>query len=359
MQGTLVAGDPISRHAQQIRKAAERASMLTRQLLAFSRKQILQPRILDLNGVVEDSTQMLRRLISESIELVTRLDPALLRVKVDPSQLQQVLLNLAVNARDAMPRGGTLSIVTGNVTLLAGALGRNPEVEPGPYVMLTVEDSGVGMDATTRARIFEPFFTTKRVGEGTGLGLSTVYGIVRQSGGHIVVESEPTHGSRFTIYLPAVAEAVDPPRPDSVLTEGPIGSETLLLVEDDAMVRMLAVEALRLKGYRVLEASDGREALLAAQQHRTTIDLVITDVVMPRMTGRELAERLTSLNPQIRVLFMSGYPGSLVDQHGLLERGFDLLEKPFTPGTLITRVRQALDRPASGTRISRAGRHTR
>jgi CheY-like chemotaxis protein len=215
------------------------------------------------------------------------------------------------------------------------------------------------MDATTRARIFEPFFTTKRVGEGTGLGLSTVYGIVRQSGGHIVVESEPTHGSRFTIYLPAVAEAVDPPRLDSVLTEGPLGSETLLLVEDDAMVRMLAVEALRLKGYRVLEASDGREALLTAQQQRSTIDLVITDVVMPRMTGRELAERLTSSNPQIRVLFMSGYPGSLVDQHGLLERGFDLLEKPFTPGTLITRVRQALDRPASGTRINRAGRQSR
>jgi two-component system, cell cycle sensor histidine kinase and response regulator CckA len=355
MQGTLAAGDPISRHAQQIRKAADRASMLTRQLLAFSRKQILQPRVLDLNGVVEDSTQMLRRLISENIDLVTRLDPALLRVRVDPSQLQQVLLNLAVNARDAMPRGGTLAIVTGNVTLLAGALGRNPEVEPGPYVMLTVEDSGVGMDATTRARIFEPFFTTKRVGEGTGLGLSTVYGIVRQSGGHIVVESEPTHGSRFTIYLPAVAEAVDPPRPDNVLTEGPIGSETLLLVEDDAMVRMLAVEALRLKGYRVIEASDGREALLAAQQHRTAIDLVITDVVMPRMTGRELAERLTSSSPQMRVLFMSGYPGSLIDQHGLLERGFDLLEKPFTPGTLITRVRQALDRPASSARANRAG----
>jgi CheY-like chemotaxis protein len=267
-----------------------------------------------------------------------------------------VLLNLAVNARDAMPRGGTLTLATGNVTLTAGALGRNPELEPGPYVMLSVEDSGVGMDATTRARIFEPFFTTKRVGEGTGLGLSTVYGIVRQSGGHIVVESEPSHGSRFTIYLPAIADVMDTPRPDSVLSEGPSGSETLLLVEDDVMVRTLAVEALRLKGYRVLEASDGREALAIAQQQKDSIDLVITDVVMPRMTGRELAERLTTLHPQLRVLFMSGYPGSLIDQHGLLERGFDLLEKPFTPGALITRVRQTLDRPASGTRASRAGR---
>jgi two-component system cell cycle sensor histidine kinase/response regulator CckA len=313
--------------------------------------------VLDLNDVVEDSSQMLRRLISENVELVTRLDPTLLSVKVDPSQLQQVLLNLVVNARDAMPKGGTLTIETGNVTLPAGALGRNPEVEPGPYVILRVEDTGQGMDATTRARIFEPFFTTKRVGEGTGLGLSTVYGIVRQSGGHIVVESEPARGSRFITYLPAVADAVEPPPPDHVLSDGPAGSETLLLVEDDAMVRSLAVEALRLKGYFVLEAADGREALATVQGHRAGIDLLITDVVMPRMTGRELSDRLTRANPHMGVLFMSGYPGSLMDRNGTLERGLDLLEKPFTPGMLVLRVRRALDRRSPGTRTNHAVRN--
>jgi PAS domain S-box-containing protein len=353
MQGALSDRDPISRHAQQIRRAAERASMLTRQLLAFSRKQFLQPRVLDVNAVVEESSQMLRRLISENIELESKLDSALLRVKVDPSQLQQVLMNLAVNARDAMPRGGTLSISTANVRLPSGLLERDPEVEPGPYVMLTVTDTGVGMDGRTRARIFEPFFTTKRVGEGTGLGLSTVYGIVRQSGGHVVVDSEPGRGSRFAIYLPAVTEVVDERAPETRPVEATTGHETVLLVEDDGMVRSLAVEALRLKGYRVLEAGDGREALAKAQQHGAAINLLITDVVMPRMTGRELAERLSSTQPDMRVLFMSGYPGSLGTQAGLLENAIDLLEKPFTSLVLVARVRKALDR-ARPVRASRA-----
>jgi CheY-like chemotaxis protein len=296
---------------------------------------------------------MLRRLISENIELESRLDPGLLRVKVDPSQLQQVLMNLAVNARDAMPRGGTLSISTANVRLPSRALERNPEIEPGPYVMLTVTDTGVGMDVRTKARIFEPLFTTKRVGEGTGLGLSTVYGIVRQSGGHVIVDSEPGRGSRFTIYLPAVTEPVDLYQPAPASAEGLVGRETILLVEDDAMVRALAAEALRIKGYHVLEAKDGREALTKVQQHGDSINLLITDVVMPRMTGRELAERLGAAQPDMRVLFMSGYPGSLGGHEGFPETGVDLLEKPFTPLALVGRVRKALDHTRS-TRSSRA-----
>jgi two-component system cell cycle sensor histidine kinase/response regulator CckA len=314
----------------QIARAAERAAGLTRQLLAFSRKQFLQPRVIDLNGVVEESSQMLRRLISEHIELAASLDPRLLRVKVDPAQLQQVLMNLAVNARDAMPNGGTLGI--------------------GPYVMLAVSDTGIGMDTNTRARVFEPFFTTKRIGEGTGLGLSTVYGIVRQSGGHIQVDSERGRGSRFTIYFPAVSEAAEAPRPETVVTDGPHGRETLLLVEDDPMVRSLAMEALKLKGYRVLDAADGREALRLAQG-AGDIDLLITDVVMPRMTGRELADKLRLTAPLLRVLFMSGYPGSLGEQLG---RNVDLLEKPFTSLTLVSRVRQALDRDVRALPLRRA-----
>ena len=262
------------------------------------------------------------------------------RIKVDPAQLQQVLMNLAVNARDAMPQGGVLGILTANVDLPARALGGAPEFEPGPYVLLAVSDTGIGMDTNTRARVFEPFFTTKRIGEGTGLGLSTVYGIVRQSGGYIQVDSERGRGSRFTIYFPAMTDAAEAPRPETVLIDGPLGRETLLLVEDDPMVRSLAVEALKLKGYRVLDAGDGRDALAQAQK-AGRIDLLITDVVMPRMTGRELADRLRVGTPSLRVLFMSGYPGSLGEQLG---RNVDLLEKPFTSLTLVNRVRQALDR---------------
>jgi two-component system, cell cycle sensor histidine kinase and response regulator CckA len=350
MQGSLSEQDPIARHALQIRRSAERASLLTRQLLAFSRKQFLQPRVIDLNAVVEESSQMLRRLISEHIELSASLDPRLLRVKVDPAQLQQVLMNLAVNARDAMPKGGTLGIVTANVDLPARALGGAPDFEAGPYVMLAVSDTGIGMDTNTRARVFEPFFTTKRIGEGTGLGLSTVYGIVSQSGGHIQVDSERGRGSRFTIYFPAVSDAAEAPRPETVLTDGPIGRETLLLVEDDPMVRSLAIEALKLKGYRVLDAGDGREALRLAQG-AGDIDLLITDVVMPRMTGRELADKLRMTAPLLRVLFMSGYPASLGEQLG---RNVDLLEKPFTSLTLVSRVRQALDRDVRAFPLKRA-----
>jgi two-component system cell cycle sensor histidine kinase/response regulator CckA len=350
MQGSLNETDPIARHATQIRRSAERASLLTRQLLAFSRKQFLQPRVIDLNAVVEESNMMLRRLISEHIELSAALDPRLLRIKVDPAQLQQVLMNLAVNARDAMPQGGTLGIVTANVDLPARALGGAPDFEPGTYVMLAVSDTGVGMDTNTRARVFEPFFTTKRIGEGTGLGLSTVYGIVRQSGGHIHVDSERGRGSRFTIYFPAITDQAEAPRPETVLTDGPAGRETLLLVEDDPMVRSLAVEALRLKGYRVLDAADGREAMQLAQG-AGSVDLLITDVVMPRMTGRELADRLRASAPSLKVLFMSGYPGSLGEQLG---RDIDLLEKPFTSLTLVSRVRQALDRDLRKLPLTRA-----
>jgi len=321
-------------------EGARRAAVLTQRLLAFSRQQPLQPKVIDANKLVAGTAELLRRTLGETVTLDTVLSPGLWRTEADTNQLESALVNLAVNARDAMPNGGTLGIVTANIDLPARALGGAPDFEPGPYVMLAVSDTGIGMDTNTRARIFEPFFTTKRIGEGTGLGLSTVYGIVRQSGGYIQVDSERGRGSRFTIYFPAVSEAAEAPRPETVLTDGPHGRETLLLVEDDPMVRSLAVESLKLKGYRVLDAGDGREALRLAQG-AGDIDLLITDVVMPRMTGRELADKLRMTAPLLRVLIMSGYPGSLGEQLG---RNVDLLEKPFTSLTLVSRVRQALDR---------------
>jgi signal transduction histidine kinase/CheY-like chemotaxis protein len=344
----LKPGDPLLRDVAEIRKAADRASALTRQLLAFSRKQLLSPRIVDLNAVVKQMESLLNRVIGEDIRLVSHLAPRLHPVRVDPGQFEQVLLNLAVNARDAMPRGGMLTIETGNVDLHEQLGFDHDALAPGRYVTLAVSDTGVGMDLQTRQRVFEPFFTTKEQGKGTGLGLSTVYGIVRQSGGHVWVYSEPGHGACFRIYLPRV-EAGPGPTPDlrETLPE-PVragrGTETLLVVEDEHSVRELTRQVLRLHGYRTLDAANGGEALAVAAAHDGPIDLLITDVVMPGMSGPDLAARFQAARPETAVLFLSGYTSHAVVGGGMLEAGKDFLQKPFTPSDLAATVRGILDR---------------
>ena len=316
---------------EQVRKAADGAASLTRQLLAFSRQQVLAPRVVSLNVVVEGLQKMLRRVIGEDIELATALAPDLGAVKADVGQLEQVLMNLTVNARDAMPTGGKLTIETANV-----------EHDGRRCVMLAVTDTGIGMDEATKARIFEPFFTTKEAGKGTGLGLATVYGIVNQSGGFIWVYSEPGNGTSFKIYLPRVdapAEGVTSAGGVSV----PRGIETVLLVEDAAAVRAVAKQVLERQGYRVLEAPDGQAALRVAQEHRGPIHLLLTDVVMPVLSGRRLAEELTRLRPDTKVLYASGYTDDSVVRHGILESGTAYLQKPFTPDSLARKVREVLD----------------
>ena len=331
----------------EIQKAGERAAALTRQLLAFSRKQMQQPVILDLNGLVRNLDTMLCRLISEDIHLTTALHPDALRVKADPGQLEQVLTNLVVNARDAMPRGGRLIISTGQAPAAAddshqvGALG---------YAMLTVTDSGCGMDEEVQKRLFEPFFTTKEVGKGTGLGLAMVYGIVQQSGGRIDVDSEPGRGTTFRVYLPLTAET-PPSSENMVVTPATpaVGKETVLLVEDEEAVRQLACRTLQAQGYHVLEAADGVAALTVCQRHLRSIDIVVTDVVMPQLSGVDLVQRLKVVRPQLKVLYMSGYTDSTLMRHGIVESEANYLQKPFTPDNLAHKVRQLLDHVAVPT----------
>ncbi|OGK76843.1 MAG: hypothetical protein A2X52_17170 [Candidatus Rokubacteria bacterium GWC2_70_16] len=335
---------PLRRHVDSIRNVAERATGLTRQLLAFSRRQALQPRVVDLNAATQGMHEVLGRLIGEDIDLVTVLGPALGRVKVDPSQMEQVILNLVVNARQAMPEGGRLTIETGNVELGEEYARTHAEVEPGRYVMLAVTDTGHGMDAGTKARIFEPFFTTRGPGQGTGLGLATVYGIVKQHGGHIWVYSEPGRGTTFKIYLPRVEETAEEAAP-AALEALPRGSETILLVEDEEEVRALARETLEAGGYRVLEAASPHEALRLAQEHDGPIHLIVSDVVMPEMSGRALVDRLAALRPDARVLYMSGYTENAIVHQGVLDPSIAFLQKPFTPGALARKVREVLGPP--------------
>ena len=340
-------GDPgLRKDIEEIAKSADRASSLTRQLLAFSRKQLLQPRILQLNDVVSEVDKMLRRLIGEDIEVVTIFGRALGRVKADPGQIEQVLVNLVVNARDAMPDGGKLTIETSNVDVDGQLAAAHAGLLPGRYVMLAVHDTGHGIDAETKSRLFEPFFTTKEQGKGTGLGLATVYGIVKQSGGYVIVESEPGKGAAFKVFLnrleAGVEEAEHIVRIDE---EQPRGSETVLLVEDEEVVRNLVREILEGNGYTVLEARNGAEALELGRQFTSPIHLLVTDVVMPKMSGRELAERLVTIHRETRVLYMSGYTDGAIGQHGVLDPHTELLQKPFTFDALAQKVRKVLDAP--------------
>ncbi|MFI5326812.1 MAG: response regulator, partial [Candidatus Rokuibacteriota bacterium] len=341
--GSLSAEDPLRREIEIIQGAAERAAKLTHQLLAFSRKQILEPRVLDLNATVTGIEPLLRRMIREDIEIAARLDPEAGRIKADAGQLEQVLLNLAVNASDAMPGGGSLTLGTRNVILDEDYVRTHAGVEPGPYVLLSVSDTGHGMTAEVQARIFEPFFTTKEVGKGTGLGLATVYGIVKQSGGHIAVYSEVGHGTVFKVYLPRVQDAVAPLEPMEPASSGRRGgTETVLLVEDDEALRSLAREVLSVQGYRVLEASSPADALRLANGHEGEIHVLLTDVVMPKMNGRQLADLVIAARPGLKVLYMSGYADAAIVQHGVLEPGTQFLQKPFTPDGLSRKLREVL-----------------
>jgi two-component system, cell cycle sensor histidine kinase and response regulator CckA len=328
---------------EQIRKAGERAASLTRQLLAFSRQQVFERKVLDVNRLIGELEKMFRRLIGEDIDLVTVLDPELAAVSADAGQLEQVVMNLVVNARDAMPRGGKLTIETANVSLDEAYARMHPPVRPGQFAMISVSDSGVGMDAETRSRIFEPFFTTKELGKGTGLGLATVYGIVKQSGGYIWVYSEPGKGASFKVYLPVAGE--EPAAETVSESERPLqGRETLLLVEDEASVRTLTRSILESYGYDVLEAGTPEEALGILDRRRSPVHLLLTDVVMPVMGGPDLASRIERVRPGIKVLYMSGYTDDSIFRHGHLKRGSLFLQKPFTPEALARKVRDALGR---------------
>ncbi len=339
--------DPRRKEVEQIKKAGERAASLTRQLLAFSRQQLLQPRVLDLNTVVNDMDMMLRRLIGEDIELITIPEQKLGYVEADPGQIEQVVMNLAINARDAMPQGGKLIIKTTNVELDSDKARHYVDVTPGSYIVLSVSDTGSGMDKELQERIFEPFFTTKAKDEGTGLGLSTVYGIVNQSGGHIWVYSKPDYGTMFRIYLPRVNEEL-PSLSEEEMIEMPQGSETILVVEDDDMVRDLALNVLQRDGYKVLRASYGAEALQLCQTHTGVIDLLLTDVVMPGgISGGQLAKQLTSSRPEMKVLYMSGYTDDTIVRHGIVNQGLDFIQKPFTLIALSQKVREVLERVSS------------
>jgi two-component system cell cycle sensor histidine kinase/response regulator CckA len=340
--------DPSRADLHAINDAGLRASALTQQLLAFSRQQVLQPRVINLNEIFAGMEQMLRRVIGEDIELASLPSPAVCRVKVDPGQMEQVIMNLVINARDAMPRGGKLTIETAEIFLEESYAAEHVGAKAGPHIMLAVSDTGLGMDRVTQARIFEPFFTTKEPGKGTGLGLATVFGIVQQSGGTIWVYSEPGVGTTFKVYLPtadsaAVVPGATPSQFDSRLLRG---SETILLVEDEERVRQLARTILLKYGYNVLEAQSGGDAFLLCEQHTATIHLLLTDVVMPRMSGPQLAERLSAMRPNMKVLYMSGYTNDAVVRHGILESTIAFIQKPITPDALARKVRETLSAPA-------------
>jgi signal transduction histidine kinase/ActR/RegA family two-component response regulator len=336
----IPASSPHHLFAGEIQKAGARAASLTQQLLAFSRRQVLDPRVLDLNAVISEMEKMLHRLIGEDIKLVAELDPYLGHVRADPGQIQQVILNLAVNARDAMPQGGTLRITT-------GACAEPSEATPQPWLVLAVSDTGIGMDVETQARIFDPFFTTKPTGVGTGLGLSTVYGVVQQSGGHIEVESTLGAGTTFRIFLPQVPDELSAENTELLPSQVPGGQETILLVEDEAQVRSLISQLLEQRGYFVLVACGGEEAMLIERMFAGQIDLLLTDVVMPGLSGAEVAERLTARRPDLRVMYMSGYTDEAVLHHGVVREGTTLLQKPFTDASLAHTVRRLLDAPPS------------
>jgi two-component system cell cycle sensor histidine kinase/response regulator CckA len=348
---SLPPNDPLCEMVEEIQKAAHRSSSLTRQLLAFSRKQVLAPKVLDLNEVVRDTEKMLRRVIGEDVQLTTKLHSRLAAVKADPGQLEQVLLNLAVNARDAMPQGGVLTIETNNVELDVEYLRARGSTRDGLHVMLAVTDSGFGMNAEVKRHIFEPFFTTKEQGKGTGLGLAVVHGVVKQSGGHVEVYSEPGIGTSFKIYLPSVNQTVRAEQGAGGASHVPLGVETVLIVEDEDGVRNLSRTALIKYGYAVLVASSPGEAVQVSKMHGGAIDLLLTDVVMPQMNGRRLADLLRSERPEMKVVYMSGYTDDAVVQQGVLEAGVHFLHKPFSPAALGVKVREVLDGATTAAKL--------
>jgi len=343
---TMPSGDSQKDRLQEVKKAGERAASLTRQLLAFSRNQVLEPKVLDLNAVVTESEKMLKRLVGEDVDLTMILDPELGRVETDPSQVEQVLMNLVINARDAMPKGGKINIETANTVLDQSCCQLHKDVQPGRYVMLAVHDTGCGMDECTKSHLFEPFFTTKELGKGTGLGLAMIHGFIKQSGGYVLVESEVNQGSTIKVYLPEVQKAL---RSSGELTQTiekmPHGDETVLLVEDDEAVRTFASQVLQTCGYTILEATSGQEAIELIKRHPTPVHILVSDVVMPGICGREVAEQAKVLKPAIKVLFLSGYTDDAVIRHGILTAEVAFLQKPFTPSALAVKVRKTLDHP--------------
>jgi PAS domain S-box-containing protein len=350
--------DALRADTEEIIRAADRAAGLTRQLLAFSRRQVLLPKVLDLNALVAEVDRLLRRLIGEDIELVVSLQGELPHVKLDPGQLEQLVINLAVNARDAMPRGGRLTISTSNLEIPPRGDPAHLGIEPGRYVTLRVSDTGIGMDPETLSKIFEPFFTTKGSRKGTGLGLATVYGTILQSGGEIRVQSQPGEGSTFTVYLPRVDEAVDPAVP-AVVHEALRGGETILLVEDSETVRKLVKRYLEKHGYTVVDAPSGIDALRRAKRHQGDIDLLVTDVVLPKMDGHELAKRLAGLRPEIKTLYMSGFSDDALSRHGVIASNIALVQKPFAPNVLLHEVRRVLGDPKQPADIPEAAEDQR
>ena len=338
-----VKSDPVALdYAGEVLRASERASALTNQLLAFSRRQVAVPRIVSLNDLIRQIDRMLRRIIGEDVVLDLRLDQALMAVKVDPSHMDQVIMNLAVNSRDAMPAGGTLTIETSNLELTTDYAFHHLDVVPGPYVLLTVSDTGSGMDAVTRSRIFEPFFTTKEKGKGTGLGLSIVYGIVKQNGGEILVYSEPGQGTVFKIYLPAATAAAEVLPVVTQEEPAELATGTVLLVEDEEQVRHLTRAMLTRQGYKVLDFASAADALRLVREQNEHIDLLLTDIVMPQMSGLDLARQVKAAQPGIRVLFMSGYTDSGVATHGMITVDTPFIQKPFTVAALGKKVRETL-----------------
>lgn len=347
LRGALGADHEVVHSMERIEQSAERASALTRQLLTFSRRDVVQPKVLDLNQILVGLDKMLRRLVTEDIVLETTTDPLLKPVRADAGQLEQVIVNLVVNAAHAMPNGGRLTLETRYVTLDEPYVSRQADARAGPHALLAVSDTGHGMDAATRERVFEPFFTTKAPDKGTGLGLATVHGIVTRAGGHVTVRSEPGCGTTFRVYLPAIEAALDDETPAPRAEVSPRGDETILLCEDDPPVRELLAESLRASGYTVITAGSGREGIMAVDEHAGSIDLLITDVIMPDMNGRALSERVHAIGHEMPTLYISGYTSNVIAQHGVLNEGIEFLEKPFTRHSLLTKVRAVLEKVAA------------
>jgi PAS domain S-box-containing protein len=337
--------DPVRGCAEEVLKAADRAAALTKQLLAFSRRQVMQPCVMNVNAAIVHTEKMLRRLIGEDVELVLSLAEDVGNIKADPNHIQHAIVNLTLNARDAMPDGGRITVETANIRLDETYARTHLGVQPGDFVMVAVSDTGHGMDAETRRRLFEPFFTTKETGKGTGLGLATVYGVVKQLGGDIWVYSEPGQGTTFKLYFPRVAETADAPPPSPVESDQAPSTETILVVEDEQAVRDLTVRMLRKLGHTVLPAADGAEALAIAKSYAGPIALLLTDVVMPNMSGRQVADELLRARPELKVLYLSGYTDHTVVHHGVLEDGVEFLPKPFSREALAKKIREVLSAP--------------